>query len=100
MERESLVLADLRAQVVGEESVVAVPAPLGIEGDDEEVRALGPLEKTAGLRTSQAGPTLNRDEVLPKGGHEAYLRDAAGPELEDETAHLGECVARERTQFI
>ena len=44
----------------------------------------------------QAASTLNGSEVLPKRRHEALLGEAARPELEDEAAHLGEGLARER----
>ena len=49
VELPSLVLAELRAEVVGEETVVAVPAPFGIERDEEQVGPLRPLEQRVGI---------------------------------------------------
>ena len=48
----------------------------------------------------QAGSTLDRAEVLSKGGHEAILGETARPELEDQAAHLAEGLARERAQLV
>jgi hypothetical protein len=46
------VLAELGAEVVGEQAVVAEPAPLGVERDEEQVGPLRPVEQRVGVAST------------------------------------------------
>ncbi len=68
VERAPLVLLDLRAEVVREQAVVAIPAPLGIERDDEEVRPFGSLEEGVGIgATRELAAQVAREALRDRG---------------------------------
>ena len=59
-----LVLRELGAQVVGEQTVEPVPAPLRVERDEEEVGPLGTLEERPGvLATGQLAAQVGREPL-------------------------------------
>ena len=64
VERPSLVLAELRAQVAAKQVVVAVPATLGIERDKEQVGELRACQQRVSVAAAAELPAQPNVEAL------------------------------------
>ena len=63
-----LLVAQLGAQVVGEQVMVAIPAPFPVERDQEQVGAFSPLEDRLGvLAIGQLAAQLGREPLRDRG---------------------------------
>ena len=68
MELKPLTLTELGAEVIGEQAVVAIPAPLLIEWDQEQVRPFGPVEECGGVvPTCQLAAQRGREPLGDRG---------------------------------
>ena len=71
VEVASLVIGEPGAQVVGEQAVIAVPVPLGVEGDQEQVGALGLGHQRLGvLATGECPAQPSVEAVSDRGSDE------------------------------
>ena len=86
-------LVEQRAQVVGKQAMEAVPVPLGVEGDQEQVRALGPRVRNASRPRARSA----RRRARRRNGRRPRSRSGSpGARLERLEDFLGEVVQDER----
>ena len=100
VELPTLTLTQVRSQIVAEYAVVAIPAALGVQADQEQVGPLRPVEKRVGvLAPGQLAAQLGREPLGDRGPDQERAQvlldpdeDLVGEVVEDEAPAAGECI--------
>ena len=100
VERPSLVLAELRAQVAGKQVVVAVPATLGIERDKEQVGELGACQQRVSIVAAAERPGQPSVEALGDRGLDEEAPQVVVDALEDLVGEIVEDEALAATESL